>query len=138
MGRSARDGRHNLGDPDIYTARLLHTFAAGCASDDQALVGTTFNFTDQVTNASVMFPCTVNYTLTADRNWPGLPIDRVHHGPGGQRRQPAVRACRCRTPRPTASCSFCLTATLPNGALHSSCCLNLTVSNPRWPRWPRW
>ena len=49
-------GTNTLGDPDVYTARLLQTFTAGCASDDQALVGTTFNLNDQVTNNSVMWP----------------------------------------------------------------------------------
>ena len=118
------DGR--LGDADIYTARLLHTFTAGCGADGQVIGGGTFGFTDQVTNASVMFPCTVNYTLTGDRVWPGLPISGSATVPAG-----SVGNLPFSVPVPDSAASgivkLCLTATLPNGALSSSCCLNLTV-----------
>jgi hypothetical protein len=118
------DGR--LGDADIYAARLLHTFTAGCEGDGQAEGGTSFYFTDQVTNASVMFPCTVNYTLTGDRAWPGLPITGSTTVPAG-----GVGSLPLSVAVPDSAAGgmvrLCLTATLPNGALSSSCCLNLTV-----------
>jgi hypothetical protein len=122
-------GTNTLGDPDVWTARLLQTFVAGCAGDDQAVAGTTFDFNDQVTNNSVMWPLTVNYTLTADRSWPGLPATGSTTVPAG-----SVGSLPFSVPVPDSAAPgvvrLCLTAVLPNGALSSSCCFNLEVSSP--------
>jgi hypothetical protein len=119
-------GSNTLGDPDVYTARLLQTFAAACGDDGIVGGGGAFDFTDQVTNASVMFPCTVDYTLTADRGWAGLPITGSTTVPAG-----SVGSLPFSVMVPDSAANgvvrLCLTATLPNGALSSSCCLNLTV-----------
>jgi hypothetical protein len=124
IGIAMSDGR--LGDPDIYAARLLHTFTAACGADAQTPLGVPFNFADQLTNASVMFPCTVNYTLTADRAWPGLPVTGSTTVPAG-----SVGSLPFSVNVPDTAANgivhLCLTTTLPNGALSSSCCLNLTV-----------
>jgi hypothetical protein len=122
-------GTNTLGDPDVWTARLLQTFAAGCASDDQALVGTTFSFSDQVTNNSVMWPLTVNYSLSAERAWPGFPITGSTTVPAGSAGSLPF-AVTIPDSAANGIVKFCLTATLPNGALASSCCFNLDVFNP--------
>jgi len=122
-------GTNTLGDPDVYTARLLQTFAAGCGNNDQALVGTTYNLGDQVTNNSVMWPLTVNYSLTADRAWPGFPMTGTTTVPAG-----SIGALPFAITIPDSAANgivhMCLTAALPNGALSSSCCMNLDVFNP--------
>ena len=124
IGIAMADGR--LGDADVYAARLLVTFTAGCGADAQTTLGVPFSFTDQVSNASVLFPCAVNYTLTADRAWPGLPITGSATIPAG-----SVSGLPFSVNVPDTAANgvvhLCLTTTLPNGALSSSCCLNLTV-----------
>jgi hypothetical protein len=125
LALSWADGR--LGDADIYTARMLTTFTAIAGSDGAADAGTMFNLTDQVSNASVMWPVTVNYALSGERSWPGLPATGVTTVPAGSA---GSLPFGVNVPDSAAAgvVKLCLTATLPNGALSSSCCVNLTVN----------
>jgi hypothetical protein len=121
------DGRN--GRPDIYTAKLNQSFTAGCGSDATVASNTLFNFSDQVSNASVMFPYGLNYTLTANRNWPGLPqTGSLTVAASGITTLPFS----VQVPDTAADgiVHLCLTSTLPSGCLNSSCCLNLTVFTP--------
>jgi len=125
-------GSNTLGDPDTWTARLLQTFAAGCGSNGQAVVGTNYDLGESVTNNSVMWPLTVNYTLSCDAGWPGFPMTGNATIPAG-----SVGSVPFSIPvpldAPNGTVNFCFTATLPNGALQSSCCSQLEVYNPATP-----
>ncbi|HVP15177.1 MAG TPA: T9SS type A sorting domain-containing protein, partial [Terriglobales bacterium] len=118
------DGRNNR--PDIYAAKLNQTFTASCAADRQVYPKDAVNVTDQVANASVMFTCGLNYTLTCERNWPGFPMT-------GSVTVPVSSASNLPfgfAVPDTAAEGFvhlCLNTVLPNGALSSSCCQTLEV-----------
>ncbi len=66
------DGR--LGDPDIFASSLFLYPSVGCVPDSAWNAGSSHTLTYSIFNPNALFANDYNYTLTAERSWPGFPI----------------------------------------------------------------
>lgn len=131
MGLAWADGR--LGDSDVYTARVSTGFALGACPENMVVTaGNSVGTVVTLLNQNVLFPNTYGWTLTCDRNWPGLPATgTVSAGALGGTGIP-VSFTVPDTAAHNAVVHFCLTATCSGGCAQT-CCFDVTVDNIATP-----
>ena len=128
LGMAFADGR--LGDADVFTARLDIHPGILCPNDTTVLANTTYNTTFYVTNLNQMFANNEFVSITADRNWPGLPVS------AGLGSVPSLGQAgyffSLAVPDTAANedVHLCFTATCDGGTCVQTCCVTLHVLNP--------
>lgn len=126
------DGR--LGDADVFTARLNTNFTvSACPPSGNVTAGTTYNQSVTVSNLNSMFGNTYTYTITVNRNWPGLPgggSTTVAAGAGGSI---PISFAVPDSAEHLEVVHVCLTVNCEGGGCPQTCCWDLTVINPVTP-----
>ena len=121
------DGR--LGDADVFTARVDLDFTAGCPPSSTVLANDPYNASFSITNNNIMFGQTLNYSVTVNRNWPGLPINGSSVlAAGGTNNVPF--SFTIPDTAATEDVQLCITVAQQNGARSVRCCVTLQVLNP--------
>jgi hypothetical protein len=128
LGLAMADGR--LGDADVFAARLDIKPVIQCPHDSTVIANTTYNTTFSVTNSNQMFSNQEFYSVTLDRNWPGMPqsgslgvvapLGTV--GFGFSLAIPDTAA--------EGDVHLCFTANCGGGTCPQICCVTLHVVNP--------
>lgn len=127
LGLAWADGR--LGDADVFAARVPTAFTlADCPPNQVVTAGNTVAANVALTNLNMMFSNTYAWTLTCDRNWPGLPAGgTVGAGMAGGTSVP-VSFTVPDTAAHGAVVHFCLTVSC-GGGCSQTCCFDVTVDN---------
>ncbi len=130
LGLAWADGR--LGDPDVFAARVRIGFSTFCGNDTTVLANSILNVSYPVTNDNGMFANTADYTLTVDRNWPGLPasgsLTLAELATG-------LASFGIAIPDTAANgdVKLCFTVSCAGGACVKTCCRTLNVLNIATP-----
>jgi hypothetical protein len=121
------DGR--LGDPDVQTARILtEASVSDCPSGQVVLAGTTFNGQATANNPNQLFGNTYTYSVTVNRNWPGMPAGGSV-GVSSQGSSPIpISIAIPDTAADGETVHVCVSISI-NGACVESCCFDLAVLN---------
>ena len=121
------DGR--LGDADVFTARVDLDFGAVCPGSNTVLANDIYNASYPVTNNNVIFGQTLNYSITINRNWPGVPVNGSTVLPaGGGNNVPF--SIQIPDTAATEDVQLCFTVSQQNGARKVTCCTTLHILNP--------
>ncbi len=125
VGYAWGDGR--LGDVDVFSAVLNTSFDAACPANPSADAGTSVDLPFNVTNNNVMFAHTLDYTLTSERNWPGLPLNGSFSFATGLHQL----LLNVSVPDTAAGGTnrLCFMVSQPNNAVARACCTDLTITN---------
>jgi hypothetical protein len=121
------DGR--LGDVDVWGGNIVTGPGVVCPNDSSALANSTYVPCFQLVNSNVVFADTYSFTITGDRNWPGLPINGVLNVP------PASSLCLSPSisipdTAATGDVHLCMLVNCVNGGCPVKCCVTLHVVNP--------
>jgi hypothetical protein len=127
LGLAWADGR--LGDADVFAARSAVGFTlTACPGDQTADPGATFSSSVSLNNLNTFYTDDYDYSVTVDRNWPGLPINSsTSSAPLSSGSAPFS----FQVPDTAAAnevVRVCVEASLAGGATPISCCFNLTVN----------
>ena len=118
------DGRS--GNVDVWSAIAHIGYQLGCRSDSTVDRGKTANFVLPITNPDVLFDQSVTYSLSANRNWPGLPIaGGVVVAEGSTSGVPFTFTIP--DTAKAGAVRLCLRAQQANGAKPDSCCFLFNV-----------
>jgi hypothetical protein len=128
VGLAFADGR--LGDADVFAAKIDCKPIVLCLNDTTVLANTTYNTTFNITNPNQMFPNDAIVSVSADRNWPGVPVS------GGVGTVPSLSqiavpfSLNIPDTAATGDVRFCFTVSWAGGACSQTCCATLHVLNP--------
>jgi len=128
LGLAFADGR--LGDADVFAAKVECTPIVLCLNDTTVLANTTYNTTFNITNPNQMFPNDAIVGVSANRNWPGVPVS------GGVGTVPSLSqiavpfSLNIPDTAATGDVRFCFTVSWAGGACSQTCCATLHVLNP--------
>lgn len=119
------DGRR--GDPDVFSARLSLIASVAGPPGVTWGVGTTHTLSFGITQPNLLFANPYTYTLTSERNWPGLPASgSAGTFPTGT--APLDVPVTIPDSAAAGDNQLCLRLTQPNGVVLDSACATITVS----------
>ena len=120
------DGR--LGDVDVFGVQCTNGPGVTCPNDTTVLANSTWCGWYNLLNPNVLFDDNDQYSITLDRDWPGVPISGSVAVPAAG----AAGLAPCIAIPDTAAnedVHLCITVSV-NGACTAQCCVTLHVLNP--------